>query len=41
MIVDEVRKTDEKAEVNIVDSGSFYFFYSKELDKWEMQCDFF
>ena len=33
--------SDEKANLNIVDSGSFYFFYSKELDKWEMQCDFF
>ena len=33
--------SDEKAKLNIVDSGSFYFFYSKELEKWEMQCDFF
>ena len=33
--------SDEKARFNIVDSGSFYFFYSKELDNWEMQCDFF
>lgn len=33
--------SDDKAELNIVDSGSFYFFYSKNLDKWELQCDFF
>ena len=33
--------SDDKAELNIVDNGSFYFFYSKKLDRWEMQCDFF
>ncbi len=33
--------SDEKAQLNIVDSGSFYFFYSTELGKWDMQCDFF
>ncbi len=33
--------SDEKAKLNIADSGSFYFFYSKEKQKWDMQCDFF
>ena len=33
--------SDEKVGLNIVDSGNFYFFYSKELDKWELQCDFY
>jgi len=33
--------SDEKADLNIVDNGSFYFFYNKQLDKWELQCDFF
>lgn len=33
--------SDEKAELNIVDNGSFYFFYNKEEDKWELQCDFY
>ena len=32
--------SDDKAGLNIVDSGSFYFFYSKKLDKWDVQCDF-
>lgn len=33
--------SDEKAHLNIVDSGSFYFFYCKDNQQWEMQCDFF
>ena len=33
--------SDKKAGLNIVDSGNFYFFYSKTLDKWEIQCDFY
>ncbi len=33
--------SDDKVGLNIVDSGSFYFFYSKELDRWDIQCDFF
>lgn len=33
--------SDEKARLNIVDSGSFYFFYCKENQQWEMQCDFY
>ena len=33
--------SDEKAGLNIVEGGSFYFFYSKTLDAWDMQCDFF
>ena len=33
--------SDDKIGLNIVDNGSFYFFYSKELDKWDIQCDFF
>ena len=33
--------SDEKANLNIVDSGSFYFFYCKENQQWEMQCDFY
>lgn len=33
--------SDEKACLNIVDSGSFYFFYCKENQQWEMQCDFY
>lgn len=33
--------SDGKAGLNIVDGGSFYFFYSKELNKWDIQCDFY
>lgn len=33
--------SDEKAYLNIVDSGSFYFFYCKDNQQWEMQCDFY
>ncbi len=33
--------SDEKAKFNIIDSGRFYFFYSKKEQKWEMQCDFY
>lgn len=33
--------SDEKARLNIVDSGRFYFFYCKENQKWELQCDFY
>ena len=33
--------SDDKVGLNIVDSGSFYFFYCKDADDWDMQCDFF
>lgn len=33
--------SDEKACLNIVDSGNFYFFYCKDNNQWKMQCDFF
>lgn len=33
--------SDEKATLNIIDNGSFYFFYCKEDQKWDMQCDFY
>ncbi len=33
--------SDEKARFNIVDSGNFYFFYCRENQQWEMQCDFY
>lgn len=33
--------SDEKARLNIVDNGSFYFFYCKDNQQWEMQCDFY
>lgn len=33
--------SDEKAGLNIVDSGSFYFFYSKEKNLWDVQYDFY
>ena len=33
--------SDNKVGLNIVDGGSFYFFYSKTLNKWDMQCDFY
>ena len=33
--------SDDKIGLNIVDGGSFYFFYSKELNKWVIQCDFY
>ena len=32
--------SDEKAQFNIVDSGSFYFFYNKEKHDWIVYCDF-
>lgn len=33
--------SDDKAQLNIVDGGSYYFFYSKDLGIWDMQCDFY
>lgn len=33
--------SDEKACLNIVDSGNFYFFYCEDNQQWEMQCDFY
>ncbi|WP_066060005.1 DUF1963 domain-containing protein [Robertmurraya korlensis] len=33
--------SDEKARFNIVDSGSFYFFYNKEKQDWIVYCDFY
>lgn len=33
--------SDEKAGINIVDSGSYYFFYNNVLDKWKVYCDFY
>lgn len=33
--------SDEKAGLNIIDNGSFYFFHCKEEQKWQMQCDFY
>lgn len=33
--------SDEKAHLNIVDSGSFYFFYQPEKQDWKVYCDFY
>lgn len=33
--------SDPKAGLNVVDNGSFYFFYNKAKDDWILQCDFF
>ncbi len=33
--------SDEKAQFNIVDSGSFYFFYNEATKEWAVHCDFF
>lgn len=33
--------SDDKAMLNVVDGGSFYFFYNKAEDKWDLQCDFY
>lgn len=33
--------SDKKINLNIADGGSFYLFYSKKLQKWEFQCDFY
>jgi len=33
--------SDEKARFNIVDGGSFYFFYNREKQDWIVNCDFY
>ncbi|MDI2585826.1 DUF1963 domain-containing protein [Psychrobacillus sp. NEAU-3TGS] len=33
--------SDLKARFNIVDSGSFYFFYNPEKQDWIVYCDFY
>lgn len=33
--------SDEKADMNIVDNGNFYFAYNKEANKWSVRCDFY
>ncbi len=33
--------SDQKAKFNIVDSGSFYFFYNQEKEDWIVHCDFY
>ncbi|MCG3089294.1 DUF1963 domain-containing protein [Sporosarcina cyprini] len=33
--------SDEKARFNIVDSGSFYFFFNQEKQDWIVYCDFY
>lgn len=33
--------SDSKARFNIVDGGNFYFGFNKQLEKWEVYCDFF
>lgn len=33
--------SDLKAQFNIVDSGSFYFFYNIEKQDWIVYCDFY
>jgi hypothetical protein len=33
--------SDLKAQFNIVDSGSFYFFYNPEKQDWIVYCDFY
>jgi uncharacterized protein YwqG len=33
--------SDEKADFNIVDSGSFYFYYNPQKSNWKVYCDFY
>jgi hypothetical protein len=33
--------SDDKAQLNIVDSGKFYFFFNKETEEWKLHCDFY
>ena len=33
--------SDAKAQFNIVDSGSFYFFYNQDKQEWIVYCDFY
>ncbi len=33
--------SDSKAQFNIVDGGSFYFFYNPEKQDWIVYCDFY
>ena len=33
--------SDPKADINIVDSGNFYFAYNPKLKKWIVKCDFY
>jgi hypothetical protein len=33
--------SDEKAQFNIVDSGSFYIFHNQEKQEWIVYCDFY
>ncbi len=33
--------SDDKAELNIVDMGCFYFFRNRRTGEWKMHCDFF
>lgn len=33
--------SDEKAQFNIVDNGSFYFYFNQEKQDWIIYCDFY
>ena len=33
--------SDEKAGMNIVDGGNFYFGYNPTTEKWSVRCDFY
>jgi uncharacterized protein YwqG len=33
--------SDEKAQLNIVDSGNFYFFRNEKTGTWKLHCDFY
>lgn len=33
--------SDYKAQLNIVDSGNFYFFYHPQKNDWKVYCDFY
>lgn len=33
--------SDEKARFNIVDSGSFYFYFNQDKEDWLVYCDFY
>ena len=33
--------SDSKANLNIVDSGNFYFGYNPNLKEWSVRCDFY
>lgn len=33
--------SDEKAKLNIIDNGNFYFYYNVNKNDWKVYCDFY